>query len=108
MADYQLMRCHGLTRQDWESLYEAQGGVCYLCDRPMTREDARIDHDHAICPQPRVHSCQRCRRGMAHDVCNKLIGLAEDSPDLLRLVAGNLEARKFSPSPATAIAQPGN
>lgn len=92
MLDYQLMRRHGLTPEEWESLYQGQRGTCFLCLRPMTREDARIDHDHTVCPE-RAHSCLRCRRGMAHDRCNKLIGLAEDSPDLLRVIADALAAR---------------
>ena len=40
-------------------------------------------------------SCPQCRRGLAHNVCNSLIGMAGDDPKRLRRIAANLErARK--------------
>lgn len=33
-----------------------------------------------------------CRRGLACTRCNLLIGMADDDPDLLRLIADNLES----------------
>ncbi len=67
-----------------------QGGCCYLCGTSMDRAEAVVDHDHNCCPAGK--SCAYCRRGLACDRCNVLIGHAKDDADLLRLIAANLEA----------------
>jgi Recombination endonuclease VII len=71
------------------AMWDAQDGCCYLCRAELTRDLARIDHDHTCCPRGR--SCSACRRGLACDRCNTLIGQVGDDPALLRLIAGNLE-----------------
>lgn len=85
---------HGAGIHAWlEEMWEAQRGLCYLCERPMSRESmgparAFIDHDHSCCPQGR--SCAFCRRGLACERCNFLIGHVSDDPELLCLIAANL------------------
>ena len=76
----------------FDELWKAQNGKCYLCGDPLDREKSRaihLDHDHRCCSYAR--SCERCRRGLACDGCNRLIGLARDDPNRLRLIADNLE-----------------
>lgn len=82
--------------EDWEvlfgGLWEAQDGKCYLCEEPLDRNEYRaihLDHDHRCCALGR--SCERCRRGLACKVCNRLIGWASDDPAKLRRIAANLE-----------------
>jgi len=70
--------------------WKRQEGRCYLRERPMARDQAFIDHDHMCCPQ--IRSCPDCRRGLACERCNLLIGKVDDDPDLLRLIAANLES----------------
>lgn len=82
---------HGLRPEQWIALWDAQGGLCYLCGNEMT-EDAVIDHDHSCCPQNK--SCRTCRRGLAHSQCNSSIGMAKDDPDQLRNMADALQAAK--------------
>jgi len=83
-------KCHnGDADQIRADLWEAQLRCCYLCEQPLDLALARIDHDHRCCPQGR--SCAGCRRGVTHDRCNRLIGAADDDPELLRRIAGNLE-----------------
>lgn len=84
-----LWNDHGLRPEQWCALYDAQGGLCYLCGNEMT-DDAVIDHDHSCCPPNR--SCQTCRRGLAHPGCNSAIGFAKDDPDRLRNMADALQA----------------
>ena len=72
------------------AMWQAQDGCCYLCERPLIREKAVIDHDHAHCPDGK--SCTYCRRGLACSPCNVLIGVAHDDPQLLRTIADNLES----------------
>ena len=81
---------------DWDELiaelWHKQDGKCYLCEAPLDLDEYRgvqLDHDHSCCPLGR--SCANCRRGLACQPCNKLIGLARDDPDRLRRIAGNLE-----------------
>ncbi len=75
------------------ALWEKQSGKCYLCGIylvPGAGSAVVLDHDHRCCPAQK--SCQYCRRGLACDYCNTLIGLANDDPALLRQIADNLEA----------------
>lgn len=70
---YDWRRRYGLTREDYERMLAAQGGVCCVCRRPeRTRSDGStrplsVDHDHAT---NRV-------RGLVCNSCNRLIGLFE-------------------------------
>jgi Recombination endonuclease VII len=89
-----MRRYHGLLAGDWAALWAAQDGRCYLCGDPLS-EDGRavvVEHDHRCCPPGR--SCPLCRRGLAHHVCNAVIGLAGDDPKLLRRIAANLAKAK--------------
>lgn len=78
---------------EWARLYEAQEGLCYLCLRPLpeNRTSVHVDHDHSCCdPGPKgraTRSCQYCRRGLAHERCNQIWGLAREDPDMLRAIA---------------------
>lgn len=72
-----------------EAMWQEQQGCCYLCGNLLTRDQAVIEHDHACCPNGK--SCRYCRRGLACQLCNSVIGFAHDDPDLLRKIAANLE-----------------
>ncbi len=84
---------HGMDWQElFRALWEAQAGLCYLCQDPLQPDETRavnLDHDHSCCPLGR--SCAKCRRGLACAPCNRLIGHAHDDPDRLRRIADNLE-----------------
>ena len=83
-------RTHGLRPEDWLALWDSQQGRCYLCGEPLPDDHRTVlDHDHRCCPRNR--SCPRCQRGLVHDWCNRLIGLAEDDPAKLHLIADRLE-----------------
>ncbi len=74
-----------------DAFWVAQQGRCYLCEQPFAnKSEAFIDHDHRCCPRNR--SCADCRRGLACDNCNQLIGRVRDDATLLHLIARNLEA----------------
>ncbi len=82
----------------WAIMWDAQDGRCYLCGEEMTTARGQgppptaavVDHDHRHCP-PET-SCNVCRRGLACNRCNSMIGLVKDDPVLLRLIAANLHA----------------
>lgn len=66
-----------LTPDQYWALYEAQGGVCYLCRRATGKaKRLAVDHDHACCDGP--VSCGRCVRGLCCGQCNKILGHARD------------------------------
>lgn len=97
-----LRYSHGLELTDLIAIWEKQNRQCFQCSRTLIdprlnvsrkRADTiKIDHDHMICPR-KVHSCERCRRGLACCSCNvnelaiKKAGfwiLPEDDKDLSR------------------------
>jgi Recombination endonuclease VII len=82
--------------EDFPRMWEEQDGCCYLCGREMTLESHQptsvcIDHDHKGCHPKKGYSCRECRRGLACDRCNRLIGMVGDDVETLRTIAANLE-----------------
>jgi hypothetical protein len=85
---------HGLWPEQLAELWDAQGGLCYLCGEELTEERVAVDHDHSCCPED--HSCQYCRRGLTHANCNAAIGFAGDDPARLHVMAEALEAAQLA------------
>jgi len=79
----------GLDLPRKAALLAEQGNCCYLCGDPLALGDAVVDHDHRCCPPE--FTCNFCRRGLACQLCNKLIGLGKDNPERIRVIADNLE-----------------
>lgn len=87
---YNLKRYHSMTPLEFEQMWEAQGGRCYLCSDKLQRgRKTHIEHDHECCPAG--ESCFQCRRGLACRNCNFVVGHAFDSPERLRRIADALE-----------------
>lgn len=61
-----LLRRYGITLDDYNALFAAQGGSCAVCGLPF-QKTPHIDHDHA---SGRV-------RGLLHPRCNALVAHAE-------------------------------
>ena len=78
---------YGITVEEYDALFAAQGGRCGICYEPETMEKAgvvltlSVDHDHDCCPGKR--SCGGCVRGLLCYKCNIGLGMFADSPDLL-------------------------
>lgn len=85
-----MFKPYGLTLQDYENLYVAQGGLCAICSRPETKKLAGkllrlcVDHNHTT---GKV-------RGLLCSRCNVAIGLLND--DLLMLQAATEYLRKWA------------
>jgi hypothetical protein len=84
-----------ITADQWQGLFDAQQGVCYLCDDEFDTEAKRqraihVDHDHACCPGDRT--CGKCIRGLACARCNQGIGHFYDDPDRMIKAAERLRA----------------
>jgi hypothetical protein len=67
-----ILKTYGLTLEQYEALYEAQGGVCYICRRAkgITKRLA-VDHDHVT----------GFVRGLLCAKCNGYLGYIRDSPE---------------------------
>lgn len=86
-------RRHG-GPDEWARMWQEQNGLCYLCLRPLpdSRANIHVDHDHDCCPSGRdTTSCRYCRRGLTHERCNQIWGLAKEDPALLRTMAAEGE-----------------
>jgi Recombination endonuclease VII len=85
---------HGDEAKSWrDAAWQAQDGRCYLCERDLGPDRmAIIEHDHRCCPNGK--SCVICRRGLACDPCNRLIGFAGDDPDRVELIGRNLRSAR--------------
>jgi hypothetical protein len=84
---------HGMSAAAWSAMWDEQNGRCYLCEQPMDGsrpKSVHIDHDQSHCPPRR--SCAACRRGLAHNSCNRALSAACDDPSWFRRFADNLEA----------------
>ena len=75
---------YGIELGQLEALLDRQGGVCAVCDRPLSLrspvrgpqpDTACLDHDHACCPGKRT--CGLCVRGLLCVGCNVKVGYWE-------------------------------
>lgn len=74
-----------LTIERFNQMLLDQDGRCEICKTEFgegKREGPYVDHDHSCCPGYR--SCGKCVRGLLCVKCNTLLGMAKDSPDVLR------------------------
>lgn len=74
-----LLRKYGLTLDEFDALVLEQCGRCASCGDPMVRVD--VDHDHRT----------GVVRGLLCHPCNVALGLVQDQPQRLRLLADYLE-----------------
>ena len=77
-----LMRKFGITLDQYETMLEAQGGVCAICGRAPRDISLHVDHDHST-GQIRALLCFPCN--------NALADLQED-PGVVRKAAAYLVA----------------
>ena len=76
-------RTYGLTS---EELVERLSRPCEVCG---VKDNLTIDHDHTCCPGRT--SCGKCVRGTVCQHCNRSMGQAKDSIEILRSLADYLE-----------------
>lgn len=79
-----ILKTYGITKEQYEELYEAQGGVCCICERATGKtKRLAVDHDHET----------GYVRGLLCSTCNKILGHLRDSYYL----ASNLSAYLRNP-----------
>lgn len=70
---------YGITKEQFDEKMASQDSKCAICRRELERPD--LDHSHACCPSKK--SCGKCIRGILCRPCNTLIGLAQESIEVL-------------------------
>jgi len=73
-----VVATYGLAPGDWEKLFVAQGGKCWICRRYKAKA---VDHDHSCCSGKT--SCGRCVRGLLCGTCNGILGRWRDAIEVL-------------------------
>ena len=71
---------HGITQQWFDSKSEEQQNRCAICGKRF-EDTPHIDHNHECCPK--LKSCEKCRRGLLCAPCNVMIGMAQESIEVL-------------------------
>lgn len=74
-------KTYGITAEEYQALYVAQGRSCFICRRATGRtKRLAVDHDHKT----------GYVRGLLCGTCNKLLGHLRDDPDLALRIADYL------------------
>lgn len=75
------IRCgnHGISTDKYAEMYNFHDGKCWVC---LDRAAEQIDHDHSCCPGQT--GCQKCVRGLLCGPCNRMLGHANDDPEILK------------------------
>lgn len=63
-----ILRDYGISQLDYESMLEAQGGVCDICKKPERSKRFKflaVDHDH-LTNKVRGLLCNRCNAGLGN------------------------------------------
>lgn len=80
-----LKENYGITLDDYNTMFEAQGGVCKICGgKDKNGQALAVDHDHQT---GKI-------RGLLCGNCNRGIGFFQDSPELLCQAAEYLTANE--------------
>lgn len=76
---HHVKKKYGLTREMWNAMFDAQGGLCALCRRRSTgKGNGRMDVDHC-------HDTGRIR-GLLCRHCNTALGILGDGPEKMERV----------------------
>jgi len=58
-----LMDKYGMTVETYDSMFDKQGGACFICKRPPKVRRLAVDHDHTT-GKVRGLLCWRCNSGL--------------------------------------------
>lgn len=84
-----IMKEYGITPDEWNRLFNLQGGRCAICRQPPKKYRLIVDHDHTcdLCE----HGCPQCVRGLLCRKCNwELLPAIYHSPQIATNAANYL------------------
>ena len=95
-----LKRKYGLTLEDYQLMWDNQGGVCAICGQPEIGKLLSVDHNHST-GKIRDLLCDRCNKGIGQAkedldiICNMIEYLLreEDCLDGLELMKVDLKGQ---------------
>jgi hypothetical protein len=74
-----ILETYGITGEEYESILKAQGGVCFICQKPPRSKRLAVDHDHD------KGNTREAVRGLLCRRCNhRLLGSAHDAVPMLQ------------------------
>jgi hypothetical protein len=79
--EYHLRRRYGIGEAEFRAMFEAQGGLCAICQE---KPAVHVEHDHAT----------GAIRGLACFNCNGALGHVQDRVDILQKAIEYLERNK--------------
>jgi hypothetical protein len=91
---YTLKSRYNITPEQWDEMFERQGGKCAICGRHQSECEKTfvVDHNHNCCPSRNSGKCcGKCIRGLLCVECNLMIGYAHDRKDILERAMDYLE-----------------
>jgi hypothetical protein len=83
-----VQKTYGITAEEYQLLYEGQGGLCFVCKRSrgLSRKLA-VDHDHTKeCGHDPKQGCRNCVRALLCQQCNTVVVGRYDIDALMRAV----------------------
>jgi hypothetical protein len=81
---HDLQYRYKLSVEDYDRMFEEQGGRCDICNKPPNGTRLSVDHDHACCE---VRSCGECVRGLLCIGCNRGLYFIEKHSWRIRALA---------------------
>jgi Recombination endonuclease VII len=75
-----IMHGYGLTPEQYNLLYQYQGGRCFVCKVATGKTRAlAVEHEHNMegCTHPPEHGCLRCIRALCCKRCNRLVAFLD-------------------------------
>ena len=73
-----ILRLYGVTSEQFQTMWESQGGKCAICDR-LLKNLSKLDKPHI----DHCHESGQVRGILCHS-CNTLLGHAKDNPEILQ------------------------
>ena len=85
VRDREYRKRFGISLEDYQAMLDQQGGCCAICFKKPKRRRLNVDHCHKT----------GVVRGLLCDICNAVLGLLEDSPEVLTRAASYLQESRY-------------
>ena len=101
-----LKACYGITKDEYTTLHESQGGLCAICgqdpiEQGYKKKNLSVDHQHGPADTARGTTDKTTIRGLLCVNCNQGLGGFRDNPAwLIKAVEYLNSPRPFSQSSA--------
>lgn len=81
IQDQYRLSHYGITREQYDDMWERQGRACAICrtPNPNAKRKWHLDHDHSCCSAT-ARSCGKCVRGILCQKCSVALGGFDDDP----------------------------